>query len=239
MAYIATYISTTSSSELSKYWSEVSGLSTTSHEFVIAESYYKVNEVLDSFIQTPLPKQPTTGAYPSSVREAQALYAIYLALQLTLDPGSERVVTAKERADKALDELLKGRAQIEQMYSPDETGIQYPVPGTSNTSTAILQVDRTSSYTGSTEQTYTVTATSSANIGTATCSWSDGEGNTGTFTSDYDFEGLSYGVSVRFMASPSGGVAIVSGNTWKIRCVPNSIKPDVPGGFMRTVPIYG
>lgn len=239
MAYIATYISTTSASELASYWTEVAELSTAQHEFVIKESYYKVNEVLDSFIQTPLPKQPATGLYPSAVREGQALYAIYLALQLTLGSDSERTVSAKKRADDALEEIIKGRAQIEQMYSPDESGVQYPIPGASNTSTAILQIDRSSDYTGTTERVYTVTATSSANIGTATLSWSNGEGDTGTFTSDYDFAGIEAGLRLRFMASPIGGVAIVSGDTWKVRAVPLSITPDSPGGYFRTIPIHG
>lgn len=237
MAFIDTYISTTSASELSSFYAEAAELSTAQHEFIIKESYYKVNEVLDSFIQTPLPKQPTTGLFPSSVREAQAACAIHYARRLILGTDSDVTLAAKVAADAALEELIKGKAQIEQMYSQDEIGIQYPVPGSSNTSTAILQVNRNALYSGETEKTFTFTATSSANIGTATMSWSDGEGNTGAFTSDYDWEGIADELEIRFMASPSGGVSIVSGNTWKVRCVPLVIKPDVPGNYISLIPV--
>lgn len=237
MAYIDSYISTTSTSELASFFAEAAELSTAQHEFIIKESYYKVNEVLDSFIQTPLPKQPTTGLYPSAVREAQAALAIYYARRLILGTDSELTERARAAADLAIKELLDGKAQIEQMYSQDEIGIQYPVPGSSNTSTAILQVDRSSTYTGDTERIYTFTATSSADIGTATMSWGNGEGDTGTFTSDYAWDSIEDGLIVRFMASPSGGVSIVSGNTWKVRCTPYQIKPDVPGNYISLIPV--
>lgn len=236
MAFIASYISTTGASELANYFDEVLELSTAQHEHIIKESYRYVNEVLDSFIQTPLPVQPTTGVYPSVVRLAQARAAIFYAYQIIDNGTGERLAQAKSNLDATVDELLKGRANIEAQYSQDEIGINYPISGSSNTSTALMQVDRQAKYTGSTERTYTVTATSSADIGTATYSWTDGEGNSGTGTSDYDFSTISSGVRVRWYANPSGGVAIVSGDTWKIRCVPLDIKPDAPGKQIGQIP---
>lgn len=239
MAFEATYISTTSTSELASYWPEIAELSTAQQEFVIRESYYKVNEILDSFISTPLPKQPTSGRYPTSVRDAQAYDAIARAITLVYGPDNERSVEARRVASEAIKELVDGKAQIEQMYSLDEVGSQYPVAGSANTSTAIMQVNRQAQYTGSTERIYTFTASSSANIGSAIIAWASGEGDTGSFTSDYEWEGIEDGLQVRFMAAPAGGVSIVSGDTWKIRCVPVTQRPDVPGAYITIIPING
>lgn len=237
MAFIETYISTVAGgSELANFWDEAVELSTTIHELIIKESYDWTNEALDAFIQSPLPVQPTTGRFPSSVRELQALKAINRANLYLFGSGSEITIASRDAADEALKRLLEGRAQIEAMYSQDEIGFNYPVAGSTNTSTALLQVDRQASFTGDTERTYTITATSSAAIGTATFSWSDGEGTTSTgHTSDYDWIAIDSGLNIRWFASPSGGVAIVSGNTWKIRCVPETVKADAPGATIGSI----
>lgn len=231
MAFIATYISTVAGgSELANFWDEAVELGTTVHELIIKESYDWTNEHLDSFIQTPLPVQPTTGRYPAAVRELQALKAIHRAKGYLFGFGAEDTLAARDACEAALEALIKGKAQIEAMYSQDEIGFNYPVAGSSNTSTAILEVDRQATYTGDTERTYTITATSSAAIGTATFTWADGEGTTDTGNvSDYDWITIDDGLRIRWKASPSGGIAIVSGDTWKIRCVPETVKPDAPG----------
>jgi len=235
MAFIATYISTTGASELATFWDEASELTTAVHEMVIKESYDWVNEHLDSFIQTPLPVQPTTGRYPSAVREVQALKAIHRAKLYLFGSSDETVIQARDAASAAMDELIKGKAQIEAMYSQDEIGFNYPIAGSSNTSTALLEVDRQSSYTGDTERIYTITASSSANIGSATFGWANGEGDTGTGTSDYNWLSIGAGLRIRWKASPSGGIAIVSTDTWKIRCVPETVKPDAPGNMIGSI----
>lgn len=237
MAFINTYISTVSSgSELGNFWDEAIELSTTIHELIIKESYDWTNEALDSFIQTPLPVQPTTGRYPSAVRELQVLKAINRANLYLHGSGSEITIASRDAADEALKRLLEGRAQIEAMYSQDEIGFNYPVAGSSNTSTALLQVDRQSMYYGRTERTYTITASTSAAIGVATFSWANGEGTTDTGnTSSYDWLSIEDGLNIRWMASPSGGVAIVSGDTWKIRCVPETVKADAPGATIGSI----
>lgn len=236
MAFIATYISTVAGgSELANFWDEATELSTTVHELIIKESYDWVNEHLDSFIQTPLPVQPTTGRYPSAVREVQALKAIHRAKLYLFGSSDETVMQARDAASAAMDELIKGKAQIEAMYSQDEIGFNYPIAGSTNTSTALLEVDRQTSYTGDTERIYTITATSSANIGSATFGWANGEGDTGNDTSDYNWLSIEAGLRIRWKASPSGGVAIVSTDTWKIRCVPETVKPDAPGNMIGSI----
>ena len=237
MAFIATYISTVAGgSELANFWDEASELTTTIHELVIKESYDWVNEHLDSFIQTPLPLQPTTGRYPSAVREVQALKAVHRARLYLFGSGDEETTKARDAASAAMDELIKGKAQIEAMYSQDEIGFNYPIAGSSNTSTALLEVDRQASYTGDTERIYTITATSSADVETATFTWANGEGTTDTGnTSDYDWIAIEDGLSIRWKASPSGGKAIVSTDTWKIRCVPETVKPDAPGNMIGSI----
>lgn len=235
MAYITTYISTAPST-VEYDFDEFVELSTAVKEYCVKESYYKTNEVLDSLTQVPIPKQPSTGAYPSAVKDVQKAYLEWYALKKIHGVGSETTLAAKEAADTLAKELKEGWALIERQYSQHEIGFNYPVAGSSNASTAIMQVDRNAEYTGDTERTYTVTASSSANIGTATFSWSDGEGNTGTGTSSYDFQELSDGLSIRWYAGASGGVAIVSSDTWKIRCVPQVVKVDAPGNQIGSIP---
>jgi hypothetical protein len=236
MAFISTYISAVSGgSELSSYFEEVAEWSSTAdvsaHELAIKESYDYLNSKLDAHVSIPVQKELTTARYPAIVRRAQAKIAI--AMMKERKRGmTEAVADLWTEATKAITEVIENKAQFDFQYSPDEIGIQQPIAGTSNTSTARLLVDVKKDFSGDLEQTYTVTAASTGAVETATYSWSDGEGNSHTgYTSDYDWQALENNVYIRWL---SGN--IVSGDTWTIRCIPLD-EVQTSGGGISMIPL--
>lgn len=236
MAYIATYISTTSASELSLWYPEVAEVATADHEQAILWSYDWVNERLDAHIKVPVSLEPTSGRYPASVRDAQALAAKYYLLRNSFGEDAELVIKAKEAAKTAIQEILDNKAHFERDNSSDELGIGEALPASTNTSTATFYVDRRVKYTGTREKTYTITITTAGEVETAVWKWNDGEGNeTASITSTFDYTDLESGVSVRSHGNPSTTTYVIN-NTWTIRCVPEDM-PRKAGGGLHTIRI--
>lgn len=235
MAFIATYISTTTTSELSSYFQEIAEFTTAEHETFILKSYYALNGYLDAHIPVPIQKEPTSGLVPELVKIAQAMIAIWLARTNRHGADNEKSVAARTIAMSSIDDIIKAKSQFEYMYSPDEIGIGLPIPGSSNTSVPQLLIDRSRSYSGDREQTYTVTITTAGAIGTAVYSWADGEGNTTTgVVSSYSWTALENNIYIRFMTT--GSTTLVLANTWTIRGVPLTTLATTSSDSLSTIP---
>jgi hypothetical protein len=235
MAYIATYISTTSASELSLWYPEIAEVATADHEQAILWSYDWVNERLDVHIKVPVNLEPTSGRYPASVRDAQALAAKYYLLRNAFGEDAELVVKAKESRDAAIQEVIDNKAHFEKDFSADELGIGQAIAAAANTSTASVYSDRRVKYTGTREKTYTVTITSAGAVETAVWKWDDGEGNeTASLTTQYYYQQLESGVAVRFYGAQAK--TFINGNTWTVRAVPDDM-PRKSGGGLRNIRI--
>ena len=217
MAFIATYISTTSASELGAWYNKLAKLTTTVQESIVQRSYDAVNQDLDPFFSVPFPKEFDTGRYHMSVKEAQALKAIHFA-ELYLNPHGDDTAAALEDYQAKIDWIKDHKTHFEADYSADEIGINNPVPGSGNTSTARVLVDKRKSYSGDTERTYTITVTTAGAVETAVVSWTDGEGTTTTgLTTSYDWLSLENNIHIRMI---SEGLSFVETDTWTIRGVP-------------------
>ena len=233
--YLATYISTASTSELGYFFEEVAEEVTANVAWALAESYYYLNERLDTVMHVPIRKERTTGLFHHTVRRAQAWIAIAMLRERKLGQNSDEVAKSWITASAAIDEVVKFKTHFEEQYSGDELNIGYALAAAANTSTATIQVDRTQKYTADREKTYTVTITTAGAVETAVYSWDDGEGNTTTgVSSHYEWEGLEEGVQIR--CSALSGQTFIKNDTWTIRCVPDTEVQTASGGLM-TIPV--
>lgn len=239
MAYIATYISTTSTTELGAWLENYSNDydATTELEPAHKLAYDYVNEELATMMSVPVPKQ-ATGRYPEAIKTAMAFSVVAFLRQLKLGLAHETTIASFKAADEKIERVKKLYVHFDSQKSADEAGIGLAIPNSGNTSTGIIETDQSIDFTGDVSEVYLITITTGGAIGTAVYKWKDGEGNETTgVTSHFDFDSLEKGLEIRFGKAASD--TFVLNDTWTITCNPESIAITPSGGSFSQVEAYG